>query len=159
MSVSLIENKDGKMLPQDPVPNNVSSSIYKPENENRIVLEPLKDRFSVCKVIDYSGIDLIQPFCFTGATDEERSLVCPESLVPGNTTERDDGWRGFRIVGQLDFSLIGILACIAEVLASNRISIFAVSTFNTDYILTKEENFEKALEVLMDAGYVIDDGK
>ena len=159
MSVSLIENKDGKMLPQNPVPNNVSSSIYKPENENRIVLEPLKDRFSVCKVINYSGIDLTQPFCFTGATDEENSLVCPEPLVPDNTTAQDDGWKCFRIIGQLDFSLIGILSGISEVLASNKIGIFAISTFNTDYILTKEENFEKALEVLMDAGYVIDDGK
>lgn len=149
----------GNMFSWEPVRSNMSCASDQTEIENRVKLEPLKGRFSVCKVVDYSGIDQTQLFCFTGATDEERSLVCPESLVPGNTTERDDGWRGFRIVGQLDFSLIGILACIAEVLASNRISIFAVSTFNTDYILTKEENFEKALEVLMDAGYVIDDGK
>ena len=158
MSVSLIENKDGKMLPQDSVPNNVSSSIYKPENENRIVLEPLNSRFSVCKVIDYSGIDLTEPFCFTAATDEENSLVCPELLVPDNTTAQDDGWKCFRIIGQLDFSLIGILARISEVLALNKIGIFAISTFNTDYILTKEENFEKALKVLVDAGYDIKNG-
>ena len=125
----------------------------------KIILEPLKIRFSVCKVIDYSCIDLMESFCFTGTTDDERSLVCPESLVPGNTTERDDGWRGFRIVGHLDFSLIGILACISEVLASNRISIFAVSTFNTDYIFTKEEQFEKALNVLKVAVYIIKGGK
>ena len=158
MSVSLIENKDGKMLPQDPVPNNVSFSIYNPENENRFVLEPLNSRFSVCKVIDYSDIDLTQPFCFTAATDEENSLVCPELLVPDNTTAQDDGWKCFRIIGQLDFSLIGILARISEVLALNKIGIFAISTFNTDYILTKEENFEKALEVLIDAGYDIKNG-
>jgi hypothetical protein len=125
----------------------------------KIILEPLKSRFSVCKVIDYSGLDLTQPFCFTGTTDEENSLVCPYSLVPDNTTERDDGWRGFRIVGKLDFSLIGMLACISEVLASNRISIFAVSTFNTDYIFTKEEQFEKALNVLKAAGYTINGEK
>ena len=128
-------------------------------NDRRIILEPLNTRFSVCKVVDYSCIDLTQPFCFTGTTDEERSLVCPESLVPNNTTERDDGWRCLRIVGQLDFSLIGILAGISEVLASNRIGIFAVSTFNTDYIFTKEEKYEKALQVLKAAGYVITDGK
>ena len=62
-------------------------------------------------------------------------------------------------MGHLDFSLIGILACISEVLASNRISIFAVSTFNTDYIFTKEEQFEKALNVLKVAGYIIKGGK
>lgn len=149
----------GKMFSWEPVRSNIFRSSDQAAIENRVKLELLKGRFSVCKVIDYSGIDLIQPFCFTGATDEERSLVCTESLVPGNTTERDDGWRGFRIVGQLDFSLIGILACIAEVLASNRISIFAVSTFNTDYIFTKEEQFEKALNVLKAAGYTINGEK
>ena len=116
-------------------------------------MEPLDIRFSVCQVSDYSGIDLMQPFCFTGTTDEEHSLVCSEALIPENTTSRDDGWRCFRITGQLDFSLIGILARISELLASNEIGIFAISTYNTDYILTKEENFEKALKVLKDAGY------
>lgn len=125
-------------------------------NHSDIVLEPLDTRFSVCKVTDYSGIDLMQPFCFTGTTDEENSLVCPEAQVPDNTTERDDGWRGFRIIGQLDFSLIGILARISKILASNGIGIFAISTYNTDYVLTKEENFEKALKVLKESGYEIE---
>ena len=121
----------------------------------KISLEALQLRFSVCKVTDYSGIDLAQPFCFTGTTDEENSLVCPETLVPENTTERDDGWRGFRIIGQLDFSLIGILARISKILASNGIGIFAISTYNTDYIFTKEDNFAKAMKVLEDSGYDI----
>ena len=76
-------------------------------------------------------------------------------MVPGNTTDRDDGWCAFRIVGVLDFSLVGILAGISEVLAANKIGLFAVSTYNTDYILTKEENFESALNVLKSAGYTI----
>ena len=125
-----------------------------PENQKlNIVLEPLDVKLSVCKVTDYSGIDISRPFCFTGATDEELSLVCPTETVPDNTTDRDDGWRAFRIVGMLDFSLIGILAKISDILASNEIGIFAVSTFNTDYILTKEDNFDKTLEVLRDSGY------
>ena len=122
-------------------------------HEDMIILEPLKPRFSVCKVTDYSGIDLTQPFCFTGATDEENSLVCPEAFIPDNTTERDDGWKGFRIVGTLEFSMIGILARISKILASNGIGIFAISTYNTDYIFTKEENFEKALTALSESGY------
>ena len=97
------------------------------------------------------------PFCFIGITDEENSLVCPEETVPENTLERDDGWRGFRIIGQLDFSLVGILAGISKVLAANEIGIFAISTYNTDYVLTKEENFRKALDALRDAGYEIED--
>ena len=111
--------------------------------------------FSVCKVKDYSGIDLNQEYVFTGATDEEKSLVCPVSLVPDNTIEREDGWRAFRIEGVLDFSLIGILAKISTCLAESGIGIFAISTFNTDYILTKTENFDRALKALTDAGYSI----
>ena len=118
-----------------------------------IDIEPLDISLSVCKVEDYSGIDISKPFCFTGSTDEEHSLVCPTDMVPDNTTARDDGWKAFRIVGVLDFSLIGILAKISKILATNEIGIFAISTYNTDYILTKEERFDKALEVLRAAGY------
>ena len=120
-----------------------------------ITIEPLDVNLSVCKVEDYSQVDICLPFCFTGSTDEEFSLVCPTDMVPANTTDRDDGWRAFRIVGVLDFSLVGILAGISEILAENKIGLFAVSTYNTDYILTKAENFERALEVLKSAGYTI----
>lgn len=120
-----------------------------------IILEPLEVKLSVCKVTDYLQIDVSKPFCFTGVTDEELSLVCPTELAPDNTTERDDGWRAFRIKGTLDFSLIGILSGISGILADNGIGIFAISTFNTDYVLTKEGNFNKALDVLNSAGYTI----
>ena len=60
----------------------------------------------------------------------------------------NDGWKAFRIQGVLDFSLIGILAKIDTVLADNGISIFAVSTYNTDYVLIKKENYQKALDIL-----------
>lgn len=121
----------------------------------KITLEPLSVNLSVCKVEDYSQIDLQRPYCFTGTTDEELSLVCPTELVPENATERDDGWKGFRIAGPLDFALIGILAGISKVLADNEIGLFAVSTYNTDYILTKKEHFEDALKALKNAGYLI----
>lgn len=111
--------------------------------------------FSVCRVEDYSLVDLNTEYCFTGKTDEENSLVCPVNKVPSNVTERDDGWRAFRIQGVLDFSLIGILSKISGILAENKIGIFAISTFNTDYILTKKENYQKAIEALRNAGYEI----
>ena len=66
---------------------------------------------------------------------------------------RVSGWRGFRIQGVLDFSLTGILSKLSAILAENGVGIFAISTFNTDYILVKAENFDKALKVLSDAGY------
>ena len=77
--------------------------------------------------------------------------------VPENTIRRDDGWQAFRIQGILDFSLIGILAKIATILADNKISIFAISTYNTDYVLIKKEKYQKALEVLQSSGYKITD--
>ena len=115
----------------------------------------LGQEFSICKVADYTQIDLESPFVFTGSTDEEKSLVCPKELVPQNTVERDDGWRALRIIGVLDFSLVGILARISTILAENNIGIFAVSTFNTDYIFVKKCNFDKAIKALEDAGFVI----
>ena len=116
-------------------------------------LESLDISFSVCKVTDYSYVDIEQPFVFIGCTDEEKSLVCPYELVPDNTTHREDGWVGFRICGELEFSLIGVLAGISKVLAENKVGIFVISTYNTDYILVKEENFEKAVRALRGAGY------
>jgi hypothetical protein len=92
-------------------------------------------------------------FCFTAKTDEEISLVCKTEDVPEKTLVRDDGWKGFRIEGVLDFSLIGILSKISAILAENKVGIFAVSTYNTDYIFVKEENFDKAINALKDNGY------
>ena len=111
--------------------------------------------FSICKVKDYTEFDLGSEYYFLSRTDEENSLVCLTENVPDNVTERDDGWRAFRIQGILDFSLIGILSQISALLAENKIGIFAVSTYNTDYILTKKENYRKALNVLSDAGYEV----
>lgn len=116
-------------------------------------IKKLEINISICKVAEPSAIDFNQEFCFVGKTDEELSLVCPTENVPELTLERNDGWKAFRIQGILDFSLIGILAKIAGLLAENGISIFAVSTFNTDYVLTKAEHYPRALEVLENAGY------
>lgn len=111
--------------------------------------------FSVCKVKDYAFVNFNTEYCFIGKTDEEKSLVCITSDVPSNVTHRDDGWKGFRFQGILDFSLIGILSKIAALLAENSISIFAISTYNTDYVFIKEENFQKALDILKHSGYEI----
>ncbi len=75
--------------------------------------------------------------------------------VPPNVLERDDAWKAFRIQGVLDFSLIGILAKISTLLAENKIGIFAISTYNTDYILTKAKEYRSVLDVLAKAGYQI----
>ena len=111
--------------------------------------------FSLCKLKDFSKLNLGNEYYFVGKTDEENSLVCITSDIPDNVIEHDDNWKAFRIQGVLDFSLIGILSQISTLLAENHIGIFAISTYNTDYILTKKANFQKALKVLSDAGFTV----
>lgn len=118
-------------------------------------IKQLDYEFSVCKVRDFLQVNFESRFCFIGKTDEEMSLVCITEDVPGNCTHREDGWKAFRIEGELDFSLVGILAGISGLMAENGIGIFAVSTYNTDYVLVKKEKFEKAINILKDAGYTI----
>jgi len=118
-------------------------------------IKRIKGDFSVCKVKDFSLVNLESEYCFVGKTDEERSVVCLTEEVPENCTCREDGWKAFRIQGELDFSLIGILSRISGLMAENGIGIFAVSTYNTDYILVKNDNYERALSVLAGNGYEI----
>ena len=120
-----------------------------------MVLEKLPYALTVCKLSKAADIDFNADFYFVARTDEELSLVCKTADTPAATTERDDGWRGFRIQGVLDFSLIGILSKLSGILAECGIGIFAVSTYNTDYILVKSENFDRAADALADAGYTL----
>ena len=118
-------------------------------------IKKIEHDLTVCKVCSEEAIDLTKQFYFIGKTDEELSLVCLTEDTPTRTIAREDGWKAFRIQGVLDFSLIGILSKISNILAENKIGIFAVSTYNTDYVLVKKENFCRALEVLEAEGYMI----
>ncbi len=120
-----------------------------------LTLKKLDREFTICKLRDLSDADLRKEYFFLSKTDEELSLVCPSADVPSSADIRDDGWRGFRVEGVLDFSLIGILAKISSLLAEAKIGIFVVSTYNTDYVFTKRDHFDRALEVLSEAGYEI----
>lgn len=118
-------------------------------------IEWIQGGFSVAKLEDYSRLDLSKPYTFVGRTDEENSLVCLTDNLPSDCLQCEHGWTAFRIQGQLDFSLVGILAEIAVILANAGISIFAVSTFNTDYILVKEDKKAQAIELLKEAGHTV----
>ena len=120
-------------------------------------IKRMGESFSICKVEDYSDTDLTSEFVFVGKTDEENSLVCLTEAVPRNVTDRDDGWRAMRIQGVLDFSLVGILSGISSVLAAEGIGIFAISTFNTDYVLVREADYEAALAALAASGHQVVD--
>jgi hypothetical protein len=118
-------------------------------------LKIINKQFAVCKVKGVENIRFDDEFCFFGKTDEEMSLVCEETSVPSDCIECEKGWKAFRLQGILDFSLVGILSKISVILAENNISIFAISTYNTDYILVKIEDFENTMDVLQKRNYKI----
>jgi hypothetical protein len=85
-------------------------------------------------------------------TGEELSLVCAVDDAPA-AAEVSRGWRALKVAGPLDFALTGVLASMAQPLAKAEISIFAISTFDTDYLLVKEADLDRAVEVLRAAGH------
>ncbi|MBL7716323.1 MAG: ACT domain-containing protein [Bdellovibrionales bacterium] len=99
---------------------------------------------------DFSGI---RGFFSVTRTPEEVSIVCETDQVPMGDFKREDGWKCIQVVGPLDFSLTGVLFSIAAPLADGKISIFAVSTFNTDYLLIKQGSYSKARDLLIQAGF------
>jgi len=92
------------------------------------------------------------PFYSLSRTEAELSLLVPETLEI-SSEKCEPGWRALKVAGPLDFALTGILAGIATTLARAGISIFAISTFDTDYILVKNENLKAARDALTAAGH------
>jgi hypothetical protein len=111
--------------------------------------------FAVCKLPCVATETLTNPFTFYANTDEEISLLTPAHLVPDGALEIETGFRGMRIAGVLDFGLIGIVAKISAILAEAHISLFVVSTYNTDYFFVKEENFSRSITLLTANGYSV----
>ena len=116
-------------------------------------LRELPYELTVCKLKSVESISLTDDILFVGKTEDEISLVCETNRTPANTTEREDGWKALVICGTLDFSLVGILSKISTVLAEAGVGIFAVSTYNTDYILVKAKDLARAETALAAAGY------
>jgi hypothetical protein len=113
-------------------------------------------RFTAADGIPPAVLDT--PFVSITRTADELSIVCPDSIKL-ESSRCDSGWACFRVAGTLDFSLTGILADLAGVLARDAISLFAVSTFDTDYILVKKETLAPAVRALSAAGYRFDSGQ
>ena len=101
------------------------------------------DAFSNIPLWATKGVDF---FSIT-KTSDELSVVCPEDKVPPEV-KVEKGWRCLKVEGPLDFGLTGILSSLAGPLAEAKISIFAISTFDTDYIMIKKENLQKAITIL-----------
>jgi hypothetical protein len=90
-------------------------------------------------------------------TEDELSLVCEEALVPAGV-QREPGWRALKVTGPLDFSLTGVLSSLLAPLAQAGVSIFAISTYDTDYLLVKEANLNEAVAALRGAGHQVSAG-
>lgn len=117
--------------------------------EGRMKLEWLASEFSVGKWQADAEIAMSSnPFWFLSRTDKELSLFCPTDEMVENADEYEHGWIGFRVAGELEFSLVGVLSQIANALAYGKISIFAISTFDTDYVFMKKEKKQEAQGLL-----------
>lgn len=125
------------------------------EEEGGVKLIILKPIFGVVHLSPHLEIPewAFQGELFTiTKTSDELSLVCEERLIAPEM-KCQKGFRAFKVSGPLDFSLTGILADLSDVLAKNQISIFAISTFDTDYILVRQGDLEKAAAALKSAGH------
>ncbi len=120
-----------------------------------MTLEILKERFAVCKTDEITEIKKGEGFFSLTVTQDEISLVCSEKHIPKGCKVQT-GFRAMRIKGTLDFSLTGILAKISGILADEKISIFALSTYDTDYIFVDEKNLGKSISALEKGGYVFE---
>jgi uncharacterized protein len=121
------------------------------------MLRLLDDTFAVCRL---EANDPIPTWATAGRvfsltrTPDELSVVCPERAVP-DAVRSEGGWRCLQVVGRIAFAELGVLAGLASPLAQAGVSVFALSTFDTDYLLIKEELLEKALAALRGAGHTI----
>ncbi|MCL1795724.1 MAG: ACT domain-containing protein [Clostridia bacterium] len=119
-----------------------------------IKLHVLDSAFAVCKLASLVDADLNAP-CFLSITEDEVSLVCEESRVPAGALRVERRFRCLKIEGPLDFGMVGIIAGISTILTEHGVSIFVVSTYDTDYVLVKEDAMERAVAALSEQGYAI----
>jgi nitrilase len=118
----------------------------------------LPGSFAICKLPPDSPIpSWTTPgeFFSITRTPDEISIVCTEDHVPAGIVNCSKGWRCLRVAGAMPFTAVGVLAFLTAPLAAAQISVFAVSTFDTDYLLTQASDFERATTVLRDSGHIV----
>jgi hypothetical protein len=123
----------------------------------QLTLIVVDDTFAICRLASDAPIPAwatASDFFSITRTAGELSIVCPQETVPeGVKCER--GWRCLRVAGMMPFSVVGVLASLTAPLAEAEISLFAISTFDTDYLLVKAEDLESAVDVLRRPGHTI----
>ena len=126
--------------------------------EIKLTIALLDESFVICRFAPDEKVPgqlTANRFYSITRTDEEISVVCPKENVPDGA-KCDYGWRCFKVKGPLDFSLIGIIASIATTLSQAGVSIFTISTFNTDYFLVNDDKVEIAIKALGNEGHIIE---
>ena len=116
----------------------------------KIELHILEVELSIAKLTSIKNIDQLaakSSFFALTKTDQEVSLVVDSENMPEHQYVNDD-WKAIKMVGPLDFSLVGVLQQVIQPLAEHGISIFTISTFDTDYTLVKEQQLDRAIEIL-----------
>lgn len=135
-----------------------SQTSAPPKSPPRMNLSLSQERLTVCQLAADAPIPTwagtAKAFVSISRTKEELSIVCAEGLVPAGI-KQEAGWRMFKIEGPLDFGLTGILASVLDPLAKAGISIFSISTFNTDYVLVKQDKADAAVAALRAAGHTV----
>jgi len=122
---------------------------------HQLTFSVLPDRFAVCRLAPTADVPswiLAPGFFSVTRTADELSIVCREDRVPEGC-RAEKGWSALRLEGPFPFALTGVLAAFLEPLAQAKIPIFAIATFDTDYVLIKQEDTEKAVRVLAAAGH------
>jgi len=123
-----------------------------------LTLTVLSETFAICRLdqrVDIRGLTILGEFVSITHTADELSVVCAQHAVPLDV-KADRDWRALKVEGPLDLALTGVLASLANPLAEARINIFAISTFDTDYLLVKGYNLDRACEVLRQAGHNVE---
>ncbi|MBX4268607.1 ACT domain-containing protein [Clostridium estertheticum] len=126
-------------------------------SEKILTMKLLNEKFSVCRLNKNEQIPewvKNSSFYSISKTSDELSIVCSQDIIPSNIKCEKD-WRILKVEGPLDFSLIGIISSISTILALKRISIFAVSTYDTDYILVKNKDIDNTILALSNERYEI----
>lgn len=123
----------------------------------QLSLSLLPGRLAVCRLGPNEAIPqwvFSTSFWSVTRTDEELSLILPEELVP-SSWKAEKGWRCLKVLGPLDFSITGIIASLSTLLAEAGVSILAISTYDTDYLLVRSGDVDRAKEILIEHGHRI----
>lgn len=123
----------------------------------KFAIDVLPERFGICRFDPNVSIPdwaLTSRFYSITQTQEEVSIVCHEGVIP-QEIRYEKGWRCLKVQGPIDFSEIGILSSLAQPLASKNVAIFALSTYDTDYLFVREKDLSKTIETLSQEGFLV----